>query len=138
MFWKFRIWIIFTQLVFHDYLIFCNFSALAKPRVIRLFYHEKNRQTGHLLYMFPAEGLDCFLLRWWISFREGKMDYVQNNSRAKERNCLEKKKKQQDFSKLWRKMFKFNAKKKSPFHLAFSIYSHKENSDSRSKIHMFE
>lgn len=34
--------------------------------------------------------------------------------------------------------FKFNAEKKSPFHLAFSRYSHKENSDSRSKIHMFE
>lgn len=29
-------------------------------------------------------------------------------------------------------------KKKSPFHLAFSVYSHKENSDYRRKIHNFE
>lgn len=34
--------------------------------------------------------------------------------------------------------FKYNAKKKSLFHLAFSVYSHKERSDSRIKTHNFE
>lgn len=91
--------------------------------MIILFYHDNNRKTGHLLSMFPAEGLDCFLLRWWISFLEEKKWIMYKIIAEQNNQIVWGRKINWTFQNSGEKCsFKYNAKKKSHYSILLFQY----------------